>query len=199
MSFKYPKDLLSLIAFFKKFPGVGSKTAERLTFQLLLWNEKELEQFSQLLSRLKQTIQHCPECGCIMEDALCSFCNQKSRSSHLLCIIASPKDAFSIESTKSYSGLYHVIKYLLSPIEGRLNLHLDLLDSRIEKLATQEVIIALDSTLEGDTTALYLKDHLKKYPQIKVSRLAFGLPVGSSLDYIDDTTLCRALSGRQSF
>jgi recombination protein RecR len=199
MSFKYPKDLLSLIAFFKKFPGVGSRTSERLCFQLLQWNEKDLEQFGQILSRIKQTILHCPECGCLMEESLCCFCNQKFRSSHLLCIISSPKDAFSIESTKSYKGLYHVIDHLLSPIEGRLDLPLDSLDRRIEKLSIQEIIIALDSTLEGDATALYLKNHLKKYPALKVSRLAFGLPVGSSLDYIDDSTLCRALSGRQSF
>jgi recombination protein RecR len=199
MSFKYPKDLLSLIAFFKKFPGVGSKTAERLCFQLIQWNEKELEQFGQLLTRLKKTIRHCPECGCIMEEAVCCFCNQTYRLPHLLCIISSPKDAFSIETTRSYQGLYHVIDHLLSPIEGRLDLNLEALDQRIEKLAVQELIIALDSTLEGDATSLYIKNHLKKHPHIKISRLAFGLPVGSSLDYIDDHTLSRALAGRQSF
>jgi recombination protein RecR len=199
MALKYPRDLSALIAFFKKFPGVGSKTAERLSFQLLKWNEKELGQFGEILSRISKTIQHCPECGCLMEENQCFFCQQKLHRGHLLCIISSPKDAFSIEATKSYFGLYHVIDHLLSPLEGRLDLNLDSLSKRIDALSIQEIIIALDSTLEGDATALYLKNHFKKHPLLKVSRLAFGLPVGSSLDYIDDSTLSRAVAGRQSF
>ena len=135
-----------------------------------------------------------------MEDEYCSFSDQTKRDGSILCIIASAKDAYALEETRAYKGLYHVIGGLLSPIDDRgpnvLNLHS--LKERIHSLQIREVIIALDSTLEGDTTSLYLKEQLNQWG-ISVSRLAFGLPMGSSLDFIDGGTLMRALTGRQSF
>lgn len=197
---KYPLQLLKLIALLKKFPGVGSKTAERFAFQLLSWPEHQLSDYALLLATLKQDIKHCPDCHCLMADERCDFCDLSKRDPHILCIIASAKDAFTLEETRAFRGLYHVIGGLLSPIDGRHPQHLNFQDlqKRIEKHQVKEVIIALDSTLEGDTTALYLKEQLDKQ-NIKVSRLAFGLPMGSSLDFVDGGTLSRALTGRQFF
>lgn len=193
----YPKDLLILINFLRKLPGVGSKTAERFAFNLLNWDEESLKTFGKTLQEVKAKIAYCPECGCFMLQDECHFCK---RSPEIICVISSPKDVFTIERTNSYNGLYHVIKGLLSPIDGKNESHLDLpkLSARIEKLKSKEVIVALDSTIEGDTTALYIKDQLKSL-NVKISRLAFGLPIGSSLEYIDGGTLTQAIIGRQIY
>jgi len=195
---KYPAALLSLIAFLKKLPGVGSKTAERFAFQLLNWPQHQLADLAGHILAIKEKIHPCPECHCLMEGDACGFCDPLKRDASLLCIISSPKDVFTIEETRSYRGLYHVIGGLLSPLEGRSpeHLQLDLLHKRIEARAIKEVIIALDSTIEGDATALYLKEQLKG---LRVSRLAFGMPMGSTLDFVDGGTLTRALMGRHSF
>jgi recombination protein RecR len=197
---KYPVDLITLIAYLKKLPGIGSKTAERFAFQLLSWPESQLQNLSLLLSTLKEKIINCPECGCLMDSQACSFCNKDKRDANSLCIIASAKDAYAIEETQAFRGLYHVLGGLLSPLDNRTPdcLQLPSLKKRIESLSVKEVIIALDSTLEGDATDLYLKDYLSSLG-LSVSRLAFGLPMGSSLDYVDGSTLARALTGRNSF
>lgn len=195
---KYPLALQQLIASLKLLPGVGSKTAERFAFQLLTWQEEELQHFSDIISTLKSKIQACPACGCLKDKSDCEFCDPDKRDSSLLCIISSPKDAYAIEETHTYKGLYHVLGGLLSPLDGRTaeRLNLPHLIDRISRLQIREVIIALDSTLEGDATALYLKEQLKG---IQVSRLALGLPMGSPLEYVDGGTLSRALIGRQNF
>ena len=197
---KYPLELISLMAFFKKLPGVGAKTAERFAFQLLNWPSHQLQEFSSILASIKEKIKHCPECHCLMDQEQCFFCDLSRRESHSICLIASPKDAYAIEETGTFRGLYHVLGSLLSPIEGRFPEHLSLdhLKERVAKLGVKEIIIALDSTLEGDATALYLKDQLHSWG-LSVYRLAFGLPMGSSLDFVDGGTLARALTGRQSF
>ncbi len=197
---KYPSDLNTLIAYLKKLPGVGTKTAERFAFYLLEWPDSELKSFSSQLGTLKEKIQHCPECRCLMDQGSCLFCNAPARNPSQLCIISSAKDAFSFEETGAYRGLYHVIGGLLSPIDGRTPEHLNLalLKQRVDKLGVKEIIIALDSTLEGDTTALFLKDQIQSWG-LGVSRLAFGLPLGSSLDFVDGSTLARALTARQVF
>ena len=135
-----------------------------------------------------------------MEQDICAFCDPIKRDASILCIISCAKDVYAFEETRAYRGFYHVLGALISPLDGRMPDHLDLdhLKERIQKLQTQEVIIALDSTIEGDATALYLKDNLTKLG-LKVSRLAFGLPMGSPLDYVDGSTLSRALLGRQHF
>jgi recombination protein RecR len=197
---KYPLPLLKLIALLRKLPGVGSRTAERFAFQLLSWPNHQLGELSEIISTIKEKIQSCPACGCLIDETGCSFCDLSKRDPKNLCILASAKDVFAIEETGTYHGLYHVLGGLLSPIEGRhpQNLNLEGLQKRIDTLQIQEVIIALDSTLEGDTTALYLKEHLKGI-SIRISRLAFGLPMGSSLDFVDGGTLSRAFTGRQGF
>lgn len=195
---KYPKDLLHLIAYLKKLPGVGTKTAERFAFELIKWKSSDLSSFGQLLETLLEQIPPCAECGCLTQSSVCPFCtSERERTS--LCILSSPRDAYAIEETRTYRGLYHVIEHLLSPLDGRHSeqLRIDRIQNRIQKHNIQEIIIALDSTLEGDTTALYLKNELSKLP-IQVSRLGVGLPIGSSLEYIDGGTLARAFTGRQS-
>lgn len=197
---KHPHDLTQLIAYLKKLPGVGTKTAERFAFQLLNWKNDELHSFSSLLAHLKEKINNCPECHCLTDNHQCFFCGHPNRDRTQLCIIASPREVYALEETGAFRGLYHVLGGLLSPIEGKTPEHLDLdhLKKRITTLQIKEVIIALDSTLEGDTTALFLKEQIQGWG-LPVSRLAFGIPIGSSLDFVDGSTLARALTGRQVF
>lgn len=194
-----PPELLSLIEYLKKLPGVGTKTAERFAFELLTWPVGEVEQFGALLQEIQKKIPPCLVCGCLTDSTGCKFCAPE-RDQSLLCLIASPRDVYAIEETQSYAGLYHVVEHLLSPLEGRhaSQLRLDRIEERVKQCEVQEIVLAFDSTLEGDTTALFLKQQLEKYNLI-VSRLAFGMPVGSSLEYIDGGTLLRALTGRQKF
>jgi recombination protein RecR len=195
-----PNELLSLVSHLKKLPGVGSKTAERFAFELLGWPKEALADFGGMLQTIQEKIFPCSVCGCLTQMGACPFCTSSNRDATQLCLLASPRDVYAMESTQSYRGLYHVIEHLLSPLDGRhiAALRVDKIEARISEHGISEVIIAFDSTLEGDTTALYLKDQLVKW-NVKVSRLAFGLPLGSSLEYIDSGTLSRSLSGRQIF
>lgn len=198
---QYPKELQSLITLLRKFPGVGMKTAERFAFHLLKWKNPDLQALSTMLSQLQEVVHHCPRCGCLAENkTTCFFCNNPGRNKKKICILASPKDVYLIEETKSYNGLYHVIQNLLSPIEGYKieGLLLEKLQKRITEHKIEEAIVALDSTLEGDATALFFKKKLTEW-NIPVTRLAFGIPLGSSLDFIDKGTLSQALLGRKSF
>lgn len=197
---KYPKDLLTLIAHLKKLPGVGKKTAERFAFHLLDWEGKELHEFAEGLATLKERVQTCAECGCLLDGIKCLFCDHEKRDNSLLCIIASPRDVYAIEDTGTFRGMYHVLGNLLSPLDGKTPecLNLPHLEKRVEVLGVKEVILALDSTLEGDATSLYLKEQFEK-KELIVSRLALGLPLGSSLDFVDEGTLSQAFSGRQKF
>ncbi len=196
----YPKDLLKLIAYLKKLSGVGSKTAQRFAFELTKWSENELKDFSEIIKDLKKNIIHCNTCGCLITENNCHYCNSNHRDKSKICIVSNFKEVFLIESTKSYNGLYHIINSLISPIDGKeIDFeNIEKLKKRIKTLNVKEVIIALDSTIEGDATSLFLKEELKDFT-INISRLAFGLPMGTSLDYIDGGTLTRALIGRQTY
>ena len=197
---RYPEHLLKLINVLKKLPGVGQKSAERFAFHLINWPQSHLYELGDIVLNVKERLKHCPECGCLMGDEPCIFCDLNRRDSHVICIIATSRDAFSIEETHEYRGLYHVLGGLLSPLEkkGPELLSIEKLKERLIKLQIKEVIIALDSTLEGDATSLYLKQELATLP-VQISRLAFGLPMGSSLDYVDGGTLARAFIGRNQF
>ena len=197
---RYPKDLLALIAHLRKFPGVGKKTAERYAFHLLEWEGKDLHKFADGVANLKERVQACADCGCLIDGVRCLFCDQERRDRSQLCVIESPRDAYAIEETDNYRGLYHVLGALLSPLDGKTpeNLNLPHLQKRIEGLGVKEIILALDATLEGDATSLYLKEQFEKH-DIEVSRLALGLPLGSSLDFVDEGTLAQAFSGRRKF
>lgn len=195
---KYPEDLQILISALKKLPGIGSRTAERFAFEFINWSSDELGYFGHLLADIRNKIPPCPICGCLTDLGRCAFCDTNIRDPRSLCLLASARDAYAIEETRTFRGLYHVVEHLLSPLDGRYTntLRVDRIETRLQQHQVQEVIIAFDSTLEGDATALYLKEKLSAQP-IKITRLAFGLPVGSSLDHIDGGTLSRALSGRQ--
>lgn len=190
----YPKELLKAISLFQKLPGVGRKSAERFTFKILSWKADELKLFGELLSKLKETIQQCDKCGCFIEDE-CKFCKRDSRA---LCIIAHAKDAYAIEQTHLFHGVYHVLGSLISPLDDQNpeDLKLSQLIERVQTLKIGEIIIAIDPTLEGDATAFFLKEHLEKLG-INVSRLALGLPMGTPLEYIDEGTLTQAFARRQ--
>lgn len=197
MAHKFPEELLKLISLLKKWPGVGSRTAERFAFDLLSWESTDLRALGESLLHLKEKLPPCPTCRCLADPDKCRFCTNRDNTK--LCLLASARDAYAIEETGQYNGLYHVIEHLLSPLDGRHanTLRTDLIEKRIEENQVRELIIAFDSTLEGDTTALYLKNLLAR-PDLSISRLAFGLPVGSSLEHIDGGTLARSFAGRQT-
>ncbi len=197
---RYPDYLLKLIAILKRLPGVGSRSAERFAFQLIDWPHEKLDEMGQIIAGIKENLKYCQECGALTGEERCFFCAFPRRDPHLLCIVASSKDLFSIEETREYHGHYHVLGALLSPIQGHAPLPgtIEKIKKRITSLAIQEVIIALDSTLEGDATSLFLKKELEAL-SIQTSRLALGLPMGSSLDLIDGGTLGRALAYRRTY
>jgi recombination protein RecR len=196
---KFPEDLQNLIAALKKLPGIGSRTAERFAFEFINWSSEELAHFGSLLTEIRSKIPPCETCGCLTHLGQCQFCDLSYRDCRSLCLLATARDVYAIEETKTFRGLYHVVEHLLSPLDGRhaACLRADRIETRIREHQVQEVIIAFDSTLEGDATALYLKEKLSSLG-VKITRLAFGLPVGSSLDHIDGGTLSRALTGRQT-
>lgn len=198
---RYPKHLLKVIEVLKKLPGVGNKSAERFAFHLLGRPKHELEEISDALRLIPAMLARCPECGCLTEQGNpCRFCTDERQQLGVMCVIATPREAFAIESTREFRGLYHVLGGVLSPIDGKTPdmLSLPQLIDRIQRHQIREVVVALDSTLEGDATALYLKKELGSFP-VQISRLALGLPMGSSLDYIDGGTLARAFTGRGKF
>lgn len=196
---KYPSQLLKLIDTLRKLPGVGSKSAERFAFEMLKWPENQLTEMGNIIGHVAQQLSHCKECGCLIDNhTCCVFCDPKRIENGIICIIASPRDAFSIEETREYRGIYHVLGGVLSPMDGfgPKALKLDKLKERILALKLKEAIIALDSTVEGDATSLYLRQELESL-DIQITRLAFGLPMGSALDYVDGGTLARAFIGRR--
>lgn len=201
----YPLTLLQLIDFFTKLPGVGAKTAERYAFAMLRCSPDDMHNWATILTTLHEKVIPCCQCGALLGltpkgEKTCAFCESSSRDRHMLCIVAHPRDVFAIENTKEYKGLYHVLGGVLSPMEGigpeKLNFHKLLM--RIRELSVQELIIGLDSTVEGDATALYIKQELEPFG-LKIVRLAFGLPLGSALEYVHGDTLARAFSGRRVF
>ncbi len=196
----YPEHLLKLIQLLKKFPGVGHQLAERFAFHLLTWHPGQLEDLAETIKNTPHKLIPCSTCGCLLDHPHCLFCDLTLRHSDLLCILANPKDVFSIEETREYKGLYHVLGGLLSPLDqrGPEKLSIPQLKHRLANIQVKEIVIALDSTLEGDATALYLKQELADLP-VAISRLAFGLPMGSSFDYVDGGTLARAFTGRSQY
>lgn len=199
LQMQYPSHLLKVINVLKRLPGVGTKSAERYAFHMLGWPVEHLHEMAQALKEMPEKLKQCEECGCLKEHH-CSFCTEERKKSGFICVLSSPKEAFSIETTGEYKGLYHVLGGLLSPLDGLGpdKLSITLLKNRIINLKIQEMIIALDSTLEGDATALYLKHELEPL-RITTYRLAFGLPMGSPIDYVDGGTLARALSAKSKF
>lgn len=189
-----------MIEHFKNLPGVGRKTAERYAFALIEWEENGRKSFAERIGTLSQEITSCDECGSYKDSSECTYCSSSVRDDKTLLIVAYPKEVYSLEELGGFRGKFHVLGGLLSPLDGIEPDHLRLshLKTRIENNGIEEIILALDTTIEGDATALYIKELLSDLP-VAVSRLAHGMPIGSSLEYIDEHTLHQAYAGRRDF
>lgn len=193
----YPKTFDDLIYEFQKLPGVGAKTAEKYAFTVLDWSDEEISEFSEILKNLKKKVKKCTRCGNLTEGELCQFCENQNRNQNVICVVQNPKDISAIEAMQEYQGVYHVLDGLINTQKGILpdQLNIASLLDRVNE-DTEEVILALDPTIEGETTSLYISKLLEG--KCKVSRLAHGIPVGSHLDYTDSMTLLKAFEGRKS-
>lgn len=194
----YPSVISKLIDDFKRLPGVGEKTAERMAFAVLELNEDQVNSFSVDLVDAKKNITNCTKCNSISDSEECSICRDKTRNSDILCVVESSKDVFLFEKTGKYQGRYFVLNGLISPIDGigPEELPLKKLIDFIDENKVKEVIIAVKGTIEGETTALYIKKVLENY-DICVSRIASGIPVGAEMEYVDSLTLESALLNRK--
>ncbi|MDD5658532.1 MAG: recombination mediator RecR [Actinomycetota bacterium] len=192
------KSIETLINEFRKLPGIGPKSARRIVFYLLKQSKNEIKSFADALIEMKEKVKLCKNCFNLSEDDECFFCKDGSRNKASICIVEKPSDVLVIEATGEYKGLYHVLGGLLSPIEniGPDELKIPKLIERINNLKTSEIIIALNPTVEGDSTATYLSKNLKPLG-VKITKLASGLPVGGDIEYADQMTIGRAISGRR--
>ncbi|MGN1399505.1 MAG: recombination mediator RecR [Erysipelotrichaceae bacterium] len=193
----YPDSIEKLIECFKMLPSVGNKTAERYALAMLEAPKEKIDQLIEALTSVETKIKRCPICGNLTDKDYCPVCSDTTRDKSIICVVQQPKDVIAMERVKTYKGVYHVLYGAISPIKGILpdDLNIDSLLDRIDE-EVKEIIIATNPTMEGDTTALYLIKLLKKYPDITITRLANGLPIGANLDYADEMTLSRALDGR---
>jgi recombination protein RecR len=197
----YPSKLLEqAVREFASLPGIGNKTALRLVLHLLKQDEKEVLNFGNALIELKRNIHHCKICRNISDTEICEICANPRRDKNLVCVVENIRDVMSIENTSQYTGLYHVLGGIISPIDGigPADLTIDSLEERIREGGIDEVILALSTTMEGDTTNFYIYKKLKPYP-VKVSTLARGLAIGDELEYADEITLGRSIVDRTPF
>ena len=193
----YPSAFNDLVDCFKRLPGIGGKSAERLAYYVLSMDHSYVEEFSNVLKTFQDKIHYCKVCGNICEDDLCEICQDESRDKSTICIVESPKDVFAMEKVKEYQGVYHVLHGTMSIMDGKTidDLNITSLFDRLDE-NTKEVIIATNPTREGETTALFLAKLLAKR-NINTSRIANGLPIGSNIDYADELTLLKSLEGRK--
>ena len=193
--------LQALLFELQKLPGVGPRSAQRLAQHLLKAREQDIQQLSHSLLDLKSKIKKCPECFHFTQGReICCFCEDESRYSDVLCVVEQPFDVFRIENCGIFKGRYHVLHGAISPLNHihPKDLTLKELEKRIHKQGIKELILAIDSDLEGDTTALYIMQNFKSV-DLKISRLAQGIPFGSDLSFVDDKTLSQAIENRNYF
>lgn len=193
----YPKTILNLIECFKKFPGIGEKTAERLALATLNMDADIIDLFSKSLEDGKTKIKKCSRCGSLTEDDLCQICTDENRDTSTLCVLEECKNVILFEKIGTYKGLYHVLGGLISPLEGinPEDIHIDELINRIKNENIKEVILAIKPSVEGETTALYIRKMLEG-TDVKISKIAHGIPMGADIDYIDPLTLEMAIEDR---
>ena len=187
----------NLVAQLTRLPGVGQRTAQRLAFHILQRPKEEALALAAALEDVKERVRFCRECGNLTEEELCGICTDARRDHSLVCVVEHPVDLLSVERTHEYRGLYHVLGGSLSPIDGvePEHLRIDELLKRVERNGVQEVVLATNPNMTGEATAAFLADRLRG--KVRVTRLASGLPVGGDLEYADEVTLGRALSGRR--
>jgi len=194
----YPNSLQDLIQGFKYFPGIGEKTAERLAFAVLDLDEEKVKLFSESLEDVKKKIHFCKICNTLTEEDECSICSSSERNRKILCIVEDVKSVFLFEKLGIYHGLYHVLKGLISPLDGinPEDIGIPQLLERFNNEHFEEIIFAFRPSIEGETTALYIKQILSGI-SIKITKLASGVPMGADMEYIDSLTLERALDDRK--
>jgi recombination protein RecR len=195
----YPPSILKLIKSFSRLPGIGEKTAERLAMHILRAPRREVEQLSNRIIEVKDTIRLCSMCFGLSDTDICNICSDRTRTPSLLCVVEQPADMVAIEKSGAFTGLYHILEGVLSPMDGigPDNIRIKELTSRIAKGGIKEVILATSTNLEGEATAAYIADRIENYP-IKVTRIASGVPIGGDLKYVDQITLKKAMETRHA-
>lgn len=195
---EYTKPLAQLIEFFQKFPGIGPKSAQRMAFHLLKMPLGEVQRFSQVLVEAKENIHYCNICFNMSASNPCEICSDSRRDKSVICVVAETKDLIAVEKTREYKGLYHVLQGTLSPLDGIgvEDIRIKELLARVADEEVKEIILALSPSVEGEATSLYLTKLLKPF-NIKISRIAFGIPIGSDLEFADEITLAKAIEGRR--
>ncbi len=210
---KIPKAIQNLIESFEKLPGIGPKTAQRLTFYLLHVPQVELDKFSESLQKLKSETKLCSVCFMIGETDPCSICADNRRDSSIICVVEEPLDVVALEKSGKYHGVYHVLHGRIDPLNniGPDEIYLKQLFDRLSNGSIshiKEIILATNPTMEGEATAMYIAKHLKSssfakvsegQAKIKITRIGRGLPIGSDIEYADEITLQRAMEGRQNY
>ncbi len=194
----FPAALERLTEQFAKLPGIGGKTAQRLAFYLLSLPEEEVAEFAAALTEAKKSVHFCPVCQNLTDRDICPICDDDSRDHGVICVVADPKDVIAMERAREFSGVYHVLHGVISPLNhiGPDDIRIRELLSRVAKGGVREVIMATNPDTEGEATAMYISRLLRPM-EVRVTRLAYGIPVGSQLEYADEVTLLRALEGRR--
>lgn len=195
----FPPAMEKMVEQFARLPGIGQKTAQRLAFFMLSLPEEEVVTFAEAMRRAKETIALCPICQNLTEgDGPCGICSDPKRDESTICVVADPKDVIALERAREYRGQYHVLHGVLSPMNhvGPDDLHIKSLVERVAGDGISEIIMATNPDTEGEATAMYLSRMMKPFG-VRVTRLAYGVPVGGHLEYADDATLMRALEGRR--
>jgi len=194
---KYPSTILNLIECFKKLPGIGEKTAERLVLSMLDMDDEVINLFSKSLTDVKIKIKRCSICNNLSEEDKCQICKDKDRNNKLICVVEEPKNVILFEKLNIFDGYYHVLDGLISPIDGinPEDINISSLIDRVKKDKITELILALKPSVEGETTSLYISKLLEK-EDVKITKIAYGIPMGAEMDYVDSLTLELALENR---
>ncbi len=194
----FPAALEALVEQFARLPGVGSKSAQRLAFHVLNLSAEDAQAFADAIVTAKKTVTFCPVCRNLTDGGLCPICSSPKRDESVICVVADPRDVAAIERSREFSGRYHVLHGVISPMNhvGPDDLEIKPLLERVSKGGVEEVIMATNPDTEGEATAMYLARLLRPFA-VKVTRLAYGIPVGGHLEFADDATLMRALEGRR--
>ena len=196
----YPLSLINLIKNLAKLPGIGEKTAERLAMHILRSSRKEAEQLAQSIMDIKEKIRLCSICSGLCDTGICSICNDPARDSSLLCVVEQQADMVAIEKSGSFKGVYHILQGVLSPMNGvgPEEIRIKELISRVKKGNIKEVVLATGTDVEGESTSVYISELLEPF-DIKVTRIASGVPMGGDLKYVDQVTLKKAMETRHAF
>ena len=199
---QYPSELLEkAVQEFSKLPGIGRKTALRLVLNLLRREEDEVLQFTETIARMRQEVKHCSVCHNISDSDVCPICSDPRRDTTTICVVENIQDVMAVENTQQYQGLYHVLGGVISPMDGvgPADLEIESLVERVRQGGVKEVILALSSTMEGDTTNFYIFRKLAPFTEVKLTIIARGISVGDELEYTDEVTLGRSILNRTLF